>query len=70
MSIYAEIAVDAPVRAGRTFSYSVPDGMDVTEGHFVLVPFGPKLLHGVIFEITDLLLAIPTIPHIIISYNF
>ena len=53
VSIYAEIAVDAPVRAGRTFSYSVPDGMDVTEGHFVLVPFGPKLLHGIIFEITD-----------------
>ena len=53
MPIYADIAVDAPVRPGRTFSYSVPDNMDVTAGHFVLVPFGPKLLHGVVFEITD-----------------
>ena len=53
MSIYADIAVDAPVGSGRTFSYSVPVGMDVVEGHFVLVPFGPRLLHGVVFEITD-----------------
>ena len=53
MSIYAEIAVDAPVGTGRTFSYSVPGGMDATEGHFVLVPFGSQLLHGVIFQITE-----------------
>ena len=49
---FAEIAVDAPTGHSRTFSYSIPDGMELAAGQLVLVPFGPRTLQGVVFEIT------------------
>ena len=51
---FAEVAVDAPAGHARTFSYSVPDGLDVRPGHLVRVPFGPRLLPGVVFSLTEL----------------
>ena len=48
---YAEVAVDAP--AGRsTYSYGVPGGLDVRRGTFVWVPFGPRLVRGIVVAVT------------------
>ena len=49
---FAEVAVDAPTGASRTFSYSVPDDMPLAAGQLVRVPFGPRTLQGVVFELT------------------
>ena len=49
---YAEVSVNSPVAQRRTFSYSIPDGLDIRAGQAVLVPFGEKVLQGVVLEIT------------------
>ena len=49
---FAEVAVDAPTGASRTFSYSVPEDMQLAAGQLVRVPFGPRTLQGVVFELT------------------
>ncbi|MDO8670812.1 MAG: primosomal protein N' [Dehalococcoidia bacterium] len=47
---FAEVAVDAgPTR--RTFSYSIPEGLKVTPGQLVRVPFGSRLLQGIVFQL-------------------
>ena len=48
---YAEVAVDAPTGSARTFSYSIPDDMRLAAGQLVRVPFGPRTLQGVVFEL-------------------
>ncbi len=46
---YAEVVVDARTgKPGDTFTYAVPTHMHVQPGHLVLVPFGPRKLHGVV----------------------
>ena len=50
---FAEIAVDAPLEPGRTFSYSVPRGMKVHPGHCVWIPFGRRTLQGIAFEVSE-----------------
>ncbi len=50
---FAEIAVDAPLEPDRTFTYSVPSHLDLSPGHSVWVPFGPRRLQGIVFELTD-----------------
>jgi len=50
---YAEVSVNSPAARRRTFSYAVPDGMDVREGQAVLVPFGEKVLQGVVLELSS-----------------
>ena len=49
---YADVAVDAPVGYGRTFSYSVPDSLSLSPGHVVRVPFGPRTTQGVVMSLT------------------
>jgi primosomal protein N' (replication factor Y) len=49
---YAEVSVNSPAAQRRTFSYAVPSGLDVREGQAVLVPFGEKLLQGVVMELS------------------
>jgi len=51
--MFAEVAVDFPDEHSRTFTYSIPDGMNAVEGDLVWVPFGPRTLQGVLFELTD-----------------
>ncbi|MFC2040014.1 primosomal protein N' [Chloroflexota bacterium] len=51
---YAEISVNAQGAYRRTFSYSVPQGMDVLPGHTVWVPFGEKVVQGVVLELPEL----------------
>ncbi len=48
---YAEVAVDAP--AGRvTYTYGVPDGISVGPGNLVWVPFGSRMVRGVVVDVT------------------
>jgi len=48
---YAEVAVNSPGAQRRTFCYAVPP--DIKVGHAVWVPFGPRLLQGVVLELTE-----------------
>jgi len=50
---YAEVAVNSPMAQRRTFCYAVPDSMYLSVGHAVWVPFGPRVLQGVVFELTE-----------------
>ena len=49
---YAEVAVDAPIRNVRTFTYSVPEGMSVSPGQMVQAPFGARMADGVVFRLS------------------
>ncbi len=49
---YAEVAVDAPVSHSRTFSYSIPDGFSVEPGQLVWVPFGRRLVQGLVVQLS------------------
>ncbi len=48
---YAEVSVNSPAARRRHFSYAVPAGMDVRPGQAVLVPFGEKVLQGIVLEL-------------------
>ncbi len=48
---YAEVAVDAPVGASRTFSYHVSGRFPVEPGQLVWVPFGSRTLQGIVVEL-------------------
>ena len=50
---YAEVSVNSPVAQRRTFSYAIPSGLSVEVGQAVWVPFGDKLLQGIVLELTD-----------------
>ena len=47
---FVEVAVDAPISENKTFSYSVPPDMSLEVGHLVLVPFGKRVLQGIVVE--------------------
>ncbi|MFA5309167.1 MAG: primosomal protein N' [Dehalococcoidales bacterium] len=49
---YAEVSVNSPVARRRTFSYAIPGALEVRAGQAVLVPFGEKVLQGIVLEIT------------------
>ena len=50
---YAEVAVDAAVAHSRTFSYSVPPRFTVEPGQLVWVPFGRRVIQGLVVELAD-----------------
>jgi len=50
---YVEVAVNSPGAQQRTFSYGVPYGMSLKVGHAVWVPFGPRVVQGIVFRLTD-----------------
>ncbi len=50
---FAEVAVDFPDDHSRTFTYSSPEDLAVAAGDLVWVPFGPRTLQGVVFELSD-----------------
>ena len=50
---FADIAVDSPVGHSRTFTYEIPEHLNLLVGSSVLVPFGKRTLQGVVFCITD-----------------
>ena len=51
--IYAEVAVNAPLAHPRTFTYSIPSDIPVSVGYAVWAPFGPRLLQGIVFALSD-----------------
>ncbi len=51
MSLYAEVAVNSPFPTFHTFTYRVPPGLGVGPGWIVYVPFGPRLLQGVVMAV-------------------
>ena len=50
---FAEIAVDIPTGVDRTFSYSIPQGMRLSPGHLVAVPFGNRKTQGIVISLTE-----------------
>ena len=50
---YAEVAVDAPVIHSKTFSYSIPHRFDLRPGQLVWVPFGRRILQGLVMELAE-----------------
>ncbi|MDQ2923686.1 MAG: primosomal protein N' [Candidatus Dormibacteraeota bacterium] len=51
--LYAEVAVEAARGSGReTFTYAVPEGVDVVPGHRVTVPFGRRATYGFVVSLT------------------
>ncbi len=52
MALYAEVAVEAGRALGReTYTYTVPDGLDVVPGHRVTVPFGRRNTYGFVLSL-------------------
>lgn len=50
--LYAEVAVEAGRSLDReTYSYRVPEGMDVVPGHRVTVPFGRRATYGFVVSL-------------------
>ena len=49
---YAEVSVNSPAAQRRTFSYTIPQGLKVDVGQAVWVPFGAKLLQGIILGLS------------------
>lgn len=50
---YAEVSVNSPVAQRNTFSYAIPTGLSIDVGQAIWVPFGDKILQGVVLELTD-----------------
>ncbi len=50
---YAEVSVNSPIAQRRTFSYAIPSGLNIDVGQAVWVPFGDRLLQGVVLELTQ-----------------
>jgi len=50
---YAEVSVNSPVAQRRTFSYALPPDLPVREGQAVWVPFGEKVLQGIVMELSS-----------------
>lgn len=50
---YAEVSVNSPAAQRRTFSYAIPAGLDISTGQAVWVPFGDKLLQGIVIRLAE-----------------
>ncbi|TRZ50755.1 MAG: hypothetical protein D4S01_06005, partial [Dehalococcoidia bacterium] len=50
---YAEVSVNSPIAQRRTFSYAIPSGLSIDVGQAVWVPFGAKLLQGIVLELSE-----------------
>src|SRR5207249_4216654 len=52
MTLYAEVAVEAARGINReSYTYTVPDGLDVVPGHRVTVPFGRRNTYGFVLSL-------------------
>lgn len=50
---YAEVCVNSPIAQRKTFSYAIPPNLNIEVGQAVWVPFGERLLQGIVLELTD-----------------
>ena len=52
MALYAEVAVEAARGIAReTYTYAVPEGIDIVPGHRVVVPFGRRNTYGFVVSL-------------------
>jgi primosomal protein N' (replication factor Y) len=51
---YAEVSVNSPIAQRRTFSYSIPSRLAIAVGQAVLIPFGERVLQGVVMELSPI----------------
>ena len=52
--MYAQVIVDiVHENVAHTFTYSVPDGMELSPGQRVEVPFGPRSKEGVVLFLAE-----------------
>jgi primosomal protein N' (replication factor Y) len=49
---YAEVAVNSP-GSRSTFSYAIPLGLSTSVGQAVWVPFGSRIVQGIVLELSD-----------------
>jgi primosomal protein N' (replication factor Y) len=49
---YAEVAVNSP-GSRSTFSYAIPPGLNISAGQAVWVPFGSRVLQGIVLRLSD-----------------
>ena len=49
---YAEVAVNSP-GSRSTFSYAIPPGLNVDVGQAVWVPFGSRVIQGIVLQLSD-----------------
>ena len=50
---FAEVSVNSPAGERQLFSYSIPEGLVLAPGHAVWVPFGSRILQGVVVELSE-----------------
>jgi primosomal protein N' (replication factor Y) len=51
---YAEVAVNAPrLHRGQTFCYAIPSELNINVGQAVWVPFGPRVIQGIVVGLSD-----------------
>ncbi len=51
-TLFADVAVNAAQPARQPFTYSIPEGMAVRAGLAVFVPFGPRILQGIVMAVS------------------
>jgi primosomal protein N' (replication factor Y) len=49
---YAEVAVDSP-GTRLTFCYAIPPGLNISAGQAVWVPFGSRVIQGIVLRLSD-----------------
>ena len=51
---YAEVAVNSPrLHRGQTFCYAIPPGLNLSVGQAVWVPFGSRVIQGIMLLLSD-----------------
>ena len=50
---YAEVCVNSPIAPRQTFSYAIPPRLSIDVGQAVWVPFGQKILQGIVLKLSD-----------------
>jgi primosomal protein N' (replication factor Y) len=51
--VYAEVVLASTPHAARSFTYAIPHALAVAPGDAVIVPFGAKMLPGIVFEVSE-----------------
>jgi len=49
---YAEVAVNSP-GSRSTFCYAIPPGLNISAGQAVWVPFGSRVIQGIVLRLSD-----------------
>ena len=50
---FVEVAVNSGLPHRQTFSYAVPPDLTLQAGDGVIVPFGRRLLQGIVMQVVD-----------------